>query len=226
MMMETLLNKCDFFSDLTIETVLFESSYPILFTALSHGKVYLFICHAADEQGFKWIAAETSYQNLIEMLENKITLRDAFLGVTDIKYSIDYSKGTTNCKKYLKVDIPDYILPAEGAYMDSEDGEFEEELKLFREKHAVSDRKIIDLYGKVSFNITPICLKAVTSSFDCHKNLLNQVIKAMPLTEEIKCNTFKFFSLMEYISTVNMFFKRQSKKEVKFYEEKIITQRS
>ena len=57
--------------------------YPVLFTCKNDKDIYLFICCLVNSEKIKWIGTRTTYDNLIDLLENKITIRDAFLNVTN-----------------------------------------------------------------------------------------------------------------------------------------------
>ena len=57
--------------------------YPVLFTCKNDKDIYLFICYYVNSEKIEWIGTRTTYDNLIDLLENKITIRDAFLNVTN-----------------------------------------------------------------------------------------------------------------------------------------------
>ena len=57
--------------------------YPVLFTCKNDKDIYLFICYYVNSEQIKWIGTRTTYDNLIDLLENKIAIRDAFLNVTN-----------------------------------------------------------------------------------------------------------------------------------------------
>ena len=65
--------------------------YPVLFTCKNDKDIYLFICYYVNSEKIKWIGTRTTYDNLIDLLENKITIRDAFLNVTNNKIMIEYN---------------------------------------------------------------------------------------------------------------------------------------
>ena len=114
--------------------ILFGSKYPVLFTCENEGNVYLFICCLANSDKLVWIATQTDYKNLIDLLENKITIRAAFLNVTDKKMIITYDGQKVECKEESYSSIPMNYLPTEGEYMDAEDDEYKEELVEFRKR--------------------------------------------------------------------------------------------
>lgn len=132
---ETIFRKIPDFQTMTFDTVLFESRYPVLFTCKNKGTVYLFICYLVNSEKIKWIGTRTTYENLIELLENNITIRDAFLNVTDHKIMIEYDGENIEYQWKESEDISEKILPTAGEYMDAEDGEYEEELAEFQERN-------------------------------------------------------------------------------------------
>ena len=85
-----------------------------------------------NSEKIKWIGTRTTYDNLIDLLENKITIRDAFLNVTNNKIMIVYDGKEVKYEIKKAGEIPDEVLPTIGEYMDAEDGEYEEEIVEFK----------------------------------------------------------------------------------------------
>ena len=139
MNIEDILRKADGFSEVRIEKVLFESTYPILFSCKLNEKVFLFIYHAANSVSMKWIATETTYENLISLLKDQITIREAFMNCSNTKFMISYDGSKTECYKCLATDIPDYILPTDGEKMDVEEDEFNEEITYYEDQNKHSN---------------------------------------------------------------------------------------
>lgn len=134
MKIEKILNKIPDFNNIILDTVLFESKYPVMFTCKNGNDIYLFICYQVNAEKIAWIATKTTYENLIDLLENKITIRDAFLDITEDKIMISYNGQKVDYKTVKKGDIPDDFLPAAGEYMDAEEDEYAEELAVFRNR--------------------------------------------------------------------------------------------
>lgn len=109
--------------------------YPVLFTCKNDKDIYLFICYYVNSEKIKWIGTRTTYDNLIDLLENKITIRDAFLNVTNNKIMIEYNGKAVEYELKKSSEIPDEILPTVGEYMDVEEGEYEEEIVEFKERN-------------------------------------------------------------------------------------------
>lgn len=132
MNIEKIFRKIIEFEKLTIDTVLFEGKYPILFTCKNGDDIYLFICCLVHAELMKWIGTQTDDNTLIELLENMVTIRDAFLGVTDEKIMIEYDGQTVNYRKLKSEEIPKDLLPSDGEFMDAQEGEFAEEIAAFK----------------------------------------------------------------------------------------------
>ena len=123
--METKFRKISNFQKVILDTILFESKYPVLFTCKNDKDIYLFICCFVNFEKIKWIGRRTTYDNLIDLLENKITIRDAFLNGTNNKIMIEYDGKEVEYELKKSSEIPDEILPTVGEYMDAEEGEYE-----------------------------------------------------------------------------------------------------
>lgn len=108
--------------------------YPVLFTCKNDKDIYLFICYYVNSEKIKWIGTRTTYDNLIDLLENKIAIRDAFLNVTNNKIMIVYDGKEVKYEIKKASEIPDEVLPTIGEYMDAEDGEYEEEIVEFKKE--------------------------------------------------------------------------------------------
>ena len=135
MKIEKIFRKIPDFQKVILDTILFESKYPVLFTCKNDKDIYLFICFFANSEKIKWIGTRTTYDNLIELLENKITIRDAFLNVTTNKIMIEYDGKEVEYELKKSSEIPDEVLPTVGEYMDAEEGEYEEEIVEFQKRN-------------------------------------------------------------------------------------------
>lgn len=131
MKIQEILRQSDCLTNITIDQVLFESSYPILFSAYDNNNEYLFICHSVNSERMSWIVTKTTYDIIISMLNNKITIRDAFLGFTSEKILLTFDKEGMHTSKCDSTEINDNILPTPGQYMDAEEGEFDEEIEYY-----------------------------------------------------------------------------------------------
>lgn len=85
MKVENIFRRIPDFSSIVLDKILFESKYPVMFTCKNKKNVYLFICCLMTADKVEWIGTKTTYDNLIRLLENKITIREAFLNITEDK---------------------------------------------------------------------------------------------------------------------------------------------
>lgn len=135
MKIEKIFRKIPNFKDIILDTILFESKYPVLFTCKNDEDIYLFICYLVNSEKIEWIGTRTTYDNLIDLLKNKITIRDAFLNVTNNKIMVRYDGKDVEYEFKKSSEIPDEILPTIGEYMDAEEEEYEEEIVEFQERN-------------------------------------------------------------------------------------------
>ena len=145
---------------LSIEKYLFEGAYPILFTCRSDSDVlYLCVCCGFDEGYQKWLLSEIAPSTIIELLENKITFREAFLKDNKGRYTISRD---SNGNKAIEINNPSdwhpedsFLLPTAGEYMDADDGEFDEEISYYR---VMQRDEIADKLQTITISLNPISL--------------------------------------------------------------------
>lgn len=117
-----------------IDKIFFETSYPVLFTCLNkQDELFLTVCCQNNENGRKWLLTKISEDNVIRLLSNKITIRTAFEQSSEKKLSIlqnekgysikEHTEDWDNCKR---------DLPAEGIFLDADDGEYDGEINYYK----------------------------------------------------------------------------------------------
>ena len=114
MKVEKILKQVPIFKDLTLDIILFESTYPVLFTCKDGNEVYLFSRCLVNAKVVKWIGTKTNYETLIQLLQDKITIREAFLNVTKDKIIIEYDGKNVQYKTFDKELVPSELLPSAG----------------------------------------------------------------------------------------------------------------
>ena len=155
MNIEKVFSKVPRFKNISLDKVLFESKYPVMFTCKNDNDIYLFICCLVNSNSIKWIGTKTNYDILIAMLENEVTIRNAFLSVTDEKIVIEYN-GDKVTYSILKSDnIQKDLLPTAGEYMDAEDDEYIQEIKEFKLRNDNIEYKIQPLINNYIFIYYP-----------------------------------------------------------------------
>lgn len=132
---EDIFRKIPMFENLKMDTVLFESKYPVLFTCTINEDVYLFICCMVNRQFVNWICTKIDYKTLIQLLKNEVTIRNAFLSVTDEKIIINYDGKELVAEIVNKDQVPVELLPTAGEYLDTENDEYSEEIAKFEDMY-------------------------------------------------------------------------------------------
>lgn len=112
--------------------ILLEFIYPVLFTCVDDEEnMYLVSCPCADSSMQKWILTKTTPTVVEELLTDKITIRDAFVS-SDKKWLIEKTASGTSI--HAVRNFTDTDLPTAGYYMEAEDGEFDDEISVMRER--------------------------------------------------------------------------------------------
>ena len=135
-----IFKKNKFFDNMKIDRVLVEGQYPVLFTLKSDEKEYLAICPVMNSEEIIWLLSETTVGIIINMLEDSVTIRDAFMDGSSLKWIIRYDGNEVTIEEKLKDEISNILLPDKGEFMDADEGEFDEELAYY--KQLVTYRKI------------------------------------------------------------------------------------
>lgn len=143
MKMEAILKQISIFKEPLMDMILFESTYPVLFTCTDGKEVFLFSCCLVNAKIMKWIGTKTSYDVLIQLLQDKITIRDAFLSVDKEMLVIEYDGETVRCDIVDKLKVTAELLPTAGEYMDVEDDEYVEEIAIFEERNKNLELKVL-----------------------------------------------------------------------------------
>lgn len=143
---------------LSIDKILFESYYPILFTCKNEfDDTFFCVCCQCNQNGIKWLVGKTNNNNIIKVLKDEITVRELLLHHTSSKICIDYVN-----EEYFVTAIDDWMeyedyLPKEDSYMYAEPGEFDEEISYFSEKETLvyDTNKYKSIFGSVNISSEP-----------------------------------------------------------------------
>lgn len=118
------------------DLVFIDDIYPVLFTCIDNLRnTYLCACYFADSSKTLWLVTKTEPERVIELLNNKETIREMF--ESDELWMICKLKS----KKEIQVkQIADWknfdknAFPEEGEYMDADEEEFEEEISILKKR--------------------------------------------------------------------------------------------
>jgi len=130
--------------DLTIDIVLVDYIYPVLFTCVDNAEnLYIVTCYHADGNTMEWLIADTTPQKVIAMLRNEVTIRSLFLGTPLWRAILCAGETVPSIEKVSSRSIDQRTLPTSGEFMDADDGEFQEEIGLLTSRNK-------DSYGKAA----------------------------------------------------------------------------
>lgn len=120
---------------LIVDRVLFETFIPILFVCENENKeLFICVCHHTQNDQRSWLVAKTTADLIIQLLTDKITLRQIF--TTDPTIRLTITK--TNKKTDIYHNEDDWLeyspkLPAE-AYLDADGDEYAEDIAYYKNK--------------------------------------------------------------------------------------------
>lgn len=116
-----------------------ESLTPILFACQDDASnVYICSCHCQNAIKQEWIIAPTTYSQLIDLLTDKLSIKDIFVKDKQSLYIATINANIPSAK-VVKRDILSLhnILPTAGCYMEADPGEFDEELEILQSETCV-----------------------------------------------------------------------------------------
>lgn len=123
------------FGQLYIDRVLFESSYPILFTCKDvQQNLYICVCCQNNKEGIKWLIGKTDPESIVRMLKDEITVRELLTRFCTCKTSLLYHEG----QYFTEIDNDDWkedskYLPKQDSYLYADPDEFEEEIDYYKQ---------------------------------------------------------------------------------------------
>jgi hypothetical protein len=146
---------------LTINRVIFETTYPILFTCTNEKKeLFLCVCCRHDSTERKWLIAKTDPTTMISMLKDELAVRDAFLKHPEVRLTVR-CLNTDGILQVTQDDGQDWneqtskSLPDAGEYLNADRDEFEEEIAYF-EAMAANNPITLNQLEKIKKNIQSI----------------------------------------------------------------------
>ena len=126
------INNQNLYEDL----ILIDNIYPVLFTCVDDlENTYLCSCYFADPSKILWLVTKTDLESVIDLLINKVTIRELF--ESDELWMICKSKSKKEIQVKQIADCKNFdknAFPAEGEYMDADEEEFEEEISILKKR--------------------------------------------------------------------------------------------
>lgn len=122
------------FEDLKVDKVFFEASYPILYTCTDgNSSLFLVVCCQNNTAGSKWLVTKTTEENIIQMLSNKITIREAFIKPSGEKFTFIGKDGQVNIKENgNEWDLNSKDLPSSDVFLDPDPEEFDDDIEYYQ----------------------------------------------------------------------------------------------
>lgn len=116
------------YGNLVVEQVIVEYVYPLL-SVLKDSSGNRYLCMCFDTRGSQqWLISPISASNLIKMLMNRLTLKEAFVKDTGtVIYAYrNYETREDSFEQMASDKVPTEYLPEAGEYLDAEPNEWEE----------------------------------------------------------------------------------------------------
>lgn len=164
--------------DLYEDQILLDYIYPVLFTCIDDFEnMYLSVCYTANASKTCWLLAKVDPSQVINLLSNKKTIREMFEcdNLWNLyKIGNDTEIHVEKIENYKTFDQD--AFPAEGEYMDADDGEFSEEIKIFQEristeKYTLKLQKYFEHLTKfVNINLDKMTFSQYTDSYNFQKH--------------------------------------------------------
>lgn len=120
--------------------VFVESLSPILFACRDDAaNVYICSCHCQNAEKCEWIISPTTYGKLIDVLTDKLSIREVFFNDASTAYVATLRQNTDVIEVTPKnLNELDTILPTANCYMEADPDEFSEEIAILESEKAIS----------------------------------------------------------------------------------------
>jgi len=187
--------KINRYGQLYIDKIIFESSFPIIFSCLNDDNdVFIVVCCRRDKDGIKWLAGKTDGYSICRMLKDEITVRQLLVNESEGRITISYSNDCYSCE----FDGEDWeehskFLPKEDSYMYADEGEFDEEIRYF------SSLEVLDYDSNKYQSITKVSdgLKLYSESMELVLKSFLSDLGEISVDNKIVVKTLDLFKKME-----------------------------
>ena len=119
------------------DQILFDGPHPMLFTCISEQEnLFLVSRCSSDRNSTEWLVSRVPEAAVIAMLQDRITVREAFLNGTQGLFLVSHPAGTDKpvVMAVSKEMVPQEVLPTTGEYLDADEHEYDEEIEELKEK--------------------------------------------------------------------------------------------
>ena len=211
------------YGDLYLEEILFEDECPMLFILRSKNENLRFVCVCCDfRKEQRWIITPIEIPDIIALLKDKITIRDAFTHLNSKEYIVGVWKNGYSDVEYKTCafeQVPESDLPTADVYLEA-DGEFEEYItRLQRIKKIIvgnsdcfikKDWSYMQYETKCRFFENILTSAKTIYGYEAQYNE-NSALRSLPKNTEVKSKKFQF----QFVLPINKFYGENSN-EAKF----------
>ena len=150
------------------------------------------MCCQNNVQGRKWLVTKSDEQLIIDMLQDKISMRDAFLKNSQCRLSIFYGRENV-VKEKEEEDWGDesIFLPKKNEFIEAEEGEFDDDIEYFQNRlkkrncSGFSYGKVFQVFtdatGGMTFDME--FMLEVQEDYEC--NISGYVSKTLKIIKEL-----------------------------------------
>ena len=187
-----------------------EANQPILFACKDQdNKLYLVARHCANNLKCEWILVNTTCDILVDLLSDKMTIREAFISGNTNAYVISYFRETRQTTIQLQsISQINEILPTAGYYMGVEESEFDEEIqelkvlraRLAKQANQKSIRTAPTIYDAVDIARFFLSIDEAREQFTSNLIAKNQ---RTFYEGNARLNKFLYFAQTVYIAVTN-----------------------
>lgn len=126
--------KIEGYGQLWIDKIFFESYVPLIFSCKDkNDNTFISVCCQSNGNEKMWLIGRTEPARIIELLQNKVSIRELLVNYCSNKITAAYKDG-----RYRVVftgsewgDENSAYLPKKDSYLDADPDEFEDEIKYF-----------------------------------------------------------------------------------------------
>lgn len=184
---------------LKIDRVIFEASYPILFTCLSEkNELFVCVCCQNNDKGKKWLISKVSSDTMVKMLKDEIPIRDAFLEDSCCRITVHKYKEKTDIYFDDENDWSEnsIYLPQKGEYLEADPDEFCEEIAYYQNRETIPySEKYSNLVGvveEVQSDVEPVSIEFPLVEFEVNtKEILVKYVETLKTFEKLHLDTIQ-----------------------------------
>lgn len=171
---------------LNIDKIFFESYFPIIFTCINKSnQLFFVVCCKNNQDGCKWLICKTEPEKIVQLLKNKITVRNVLLESSE-RFSLNYIHN-----EYIFDDTAadfnenSIYLPKKDSFMYPDEGEFDKEIIYYSSKQFIEYKK--EAYKNLIDYIEPIVMDNGTNIevFNAVKTDIEKVIEHSEITKTL-----------------------------------------